>query len=412
MNTAFPTALSSRREDARVVAVVGVAHALSHFSQLLLAPLFPWLKEAFTLSYVELGLLMTIFFIVSGVFQSVAGFVVDRVGALPVMLGSIGLFVLASIIFAMSNGYVALAVGAVVAGLGNAAFHPVDYSILNARISSARIGHAYAAHGVSGNLGWAAAPVFLVTITHFAGWRAAFVGAALLSLVVLMIVWWNRDVLERPRAQETTTAVVGEEQGTFDFLRLPAVWFGFAFFVAMAFGLGGVQSFAPEAARLLHGITLGAMAWCLTAFMLASAVGTILGGFIVGDAERAERVIAACFGAAALFALSLAWLPWPAVAVPLGFAAMGVAAGLANPSRDMLIRRATPPGATGRVYGVVYSGLDLGGSSAPLVFGLLMDAHSPGFVFVGIAAAQALLILGAFRTGHATRIRDVTPEVA
>ncbi len=410
MKTDPDRARASRAQDARVVGVVGVAHSLSHFSQLLLAPLFPWLKEAFALSYAELGLLMTIFFVVSGIGQSLAGFVVDRVGALPVMLGSISLFALAAVVLALSNGYVMLGVGALLAGLGNASFHPVDYSILNARISHARIGHAYAAHGVSGNLGWAAAPVFLVTIAQFAGWRAAFVGAALVSLVVLAVVWWHRDALEvQQHAHESAHA---DGAGAFDFLRLPAVWLGFAFFCAFAFALGGVQSFAPEAARLLHGVPLEAVAWCLTAFMLASAGGTLLGGFIAGDPERAERVIAACFGAAALLGLSLAWLPWPGVAVPFVFAGMGVASGLANPSRDMLIRRATPPGATGRVYGVVYSGLDLGMSTSPLLFGMLMDAHSPKLVFVGIAAAQALLILGAFRTGRATRIRSVAAEAA
>lgn len=412
MNTFLHAPRSSRAEDTRVIGVVGLAHALSHFSQLLLAPLFPWLKDAFALSYAELGLLMTMFFVVSGVGQSLAGFLVDRVGALPVMLGSIVLIVLASFIFAASNGYLMLSIGAVIAGLANAPFHPVDYSILNARISRERIGHAYAAHGVSGNLGWALAPVFLVTIAQISGWRAAFVGAAIVSLVVLAIVWWHRDALETPQTHAAAAAAAANGQGAFDFLRLPAVWLGFAFFCAFAFALGGVQSFAPEAARLLHDVPLEAVAWCLTSFMLASALGTVLGGFIASDPERAERVIGACFGAAALLALSLAWLSWPGMAVPFVFAAMGVAAGMANPSRDMLIRRATPPGATGRVYGVVYSGLDIGMSTSPLFFGMLMDAGSPKLVFVGIAAAQALLIFGAFRTGRATRPSGVAAEAA
>lgn len=402
----------SRAEDTRVMGVVGLAHALSHFSQLLLAPLFPWLKDAFALSYAELGLLMTMFFVVSGVGQSLAGFLVDRVGALPVMLGSIALIVLAALFFAASNGYLMLSIGAVLAGLANAPFHPVDYSILNARISRERIGHAYAVHGVSGNLGWAFAPVFLVSIAQVSGWRAAFVGAAIVSLVVLAVVWWHRDALVTSERHAGAAATATKGQGAFDFLRLPAVWLGFAFFCAFAFALGGVQSFAPEAARLLHGVPLDAVAWCLTSYMLASAVGTVLGGFVAGDADRAERVIGACFGAAALLALSLAWLSWPGVAVPFVFAAMGVAAGIANPSRDLLIRRVTPPGATGRVYGVVYSGLDIGMSASPLLFGMLMDANSPKLVFVGIAVAQALLIFGAFRTGRATRPSGVAPEAA
>ncbi len=403
---------SSRAEDTRVIGVVGLAHALSHFSQLLLAPLFPWLKDAFALSYAELGLLMTMFFVVSGIGQSLAGFLVDRVGALPVMLGSIVLIVLACFVFAASSSYLMLSIGALIAGLGNAPFHPVDYSILNARISRERIGHAYAAHGVSGNLGWAFAPVFLVTIAQISGWRAAFVGAAIVSLVVLAIVWWHRDALESSQTHAAAAAAAANGEGAFDFLRLPAVWLGFAFFCAFAFALGGVQSFAPEAARLLHDVPLEFVAWCLTAFMLASAVGTVLGGFLASDPERAERVIGACFGAAALLALSLAWLSWPGMAVPFVFAAMGVAAGMANPSRDMLIRRATPPGATGRVYGVVYSGLDIGMSTSPLFFGMLMDAGSPKLVFVGIAVAQALLIFGAFRTGRATRPSGIAPEAA
>ncbi len=410
MTTGSPTARAPRRDDVRVIAVVALAHGLSHFSQLLLAPLFPWLKDAFALSYAELGLLMTIFFVVSGIGQSLAGFLVDRVGALPVLLGSIALFALAAGVFALSGGYLALAFGAVLAGLGNASFHPVDYSILNTRVAPGRIGHAYAVHGVSGNLGWAAAPVFLVTITQFAGWRAAFAAAALVALVVLAIVWWHRDALESAAQPATAAVADGAATGTFDFLRLPAVWLGFAFFCAFAFALGGVQSFAPEAARQLHDVPIEAVAWCLTAYMLSSAAGTLLGGFIASDPERAERVIGACFGAAALLALSLAWLPWPGVSVPFVFAAMGIAAGMANPSRDMLIRRATPPGATGRVYGVVYSGLDLGMSTSPLLFGMVMDANAPQLVWVGIAAAQGALIFGAFRAGRATRPRGVAVE--
>ena len=396
----------SRASDARVIGVVGIAHALSHFSQLLLAPLFPWLKDVFAVSYAELGLLMTIFFVVSGVGQTLAGFLVDRVGALPVMLGSIVLFMLAALVFAASTSYVMLAIGSVLAGIGNAAFHPVDYSIINAKVAPARIGHAYAVHGVTGNLGWAAAPVFLITITQLAGWRWAFVGAALVSLIVLIVVWLNRDVLEAPQTAHDDAAAAAAG-GTFDFLRLPAVWLGFAFFWALAFALGGVQSFAPEAARQLHAVPLAAVAWCLTAFMLGSAGGTLAGGFLVEDLDRAERVIGVCFAVAALIALSLAWVPWPGAVVPFVFAVMGIAAGLANPARDMLIRKAAPPGATGRVYGVVYSGLDVGNGTAPLFFGLLMDGGSPGAVFIGIAVAQALLILGAFRTGRASRAHDV-----
>lgn len=398
--------------ETRVIAVVGLAHGISHFFHLILPPLFPWLKDAFDLSYSELGLLVTVFFVISGIGQSLAGFLVDRVGPVPVMLGSIGLFSASAAVLAVAPGYAGLMLGAALAGIGNASFHPVDYSILNGRVSARRLGHAYAVHGVSGNLGWALAPVFVVTIANFAGWREAFAAASLLALLVLAVVWLNRPALHGPLHRRSGDAAAAHlpAGSTFGFLRLPAVWLSFAFFLAYAVALGGVQTFGPEAARLLHEVPLEWVALCLTVYMLASAGGTIVGGFLARDAERVERVIGACFGGAALVAISLALLPWPGWTIPLLFATMGLAGGIANPSRDMLIKRATPPGATGRVYGVVYSGLDVGMSLAPAAFGVMMDVGAPAMVWVGIALAQAALIAGAFRAGRATRIRDAAPD--
>lgn len=412
MSSAAPVAPAPDSGDTRVIVLVGIAHSVSHFFHLILPPLFPWLKDAFALSYSELGLLVTVFFVISGVGQSLAGFLVDRVGPVPVMLGSMGLFALSAAVLAVSPGYEGLLLGAALAGVGNASFHPVDYSILNRKVAARRLGHAYAVHGISGNLGWALAPVFVVTIAQLAGWREAFAGASLLALLVLGLVWLNRSTLEVPVHREAgaVAATQGVAGSTFGFLRLPAVWLSFAFFMAYAVALGGVQTFGPEAARLLHDVPLHWVALCLTVYMLASAGGTIIGGFLARDAARAERVIGVCFGGAALVAISLALLPWPGWTIPLLFATMGVAGGIANPSRDLLIRRAAPPGATGRVYGVVYSGLDVGMSLAPAAFGLMMDARAPGMVWLGIAAAQAALIAGAFRAGRATRLRNVAPD--
>ncbi|MCC7069168.1 MAG: MFS transporter [Burkholderiales bacterium] len=414
MSSVAPAAPASGSGDTRIIVVVGIAHAVSHFFHLILPPLFPWLKDAFGLSYSELGMVVTVFFVISAVGQSLAGFVVDRVGALPVMLGAILLFALSAAVFAMTPGYAGLMLGAVLAGVGNASFHPVDYSILNRKVSAQRLGHAYAVHGITGNLGWAIAPVFVVSVARFVGWREAFAGASLLALVVLAVVWLNRDVLKTPvrRGAQAHAAGHGVSDGAFDFLRLPAVWLSFGFFFAYSIALGGVQTFAPEAARLLHDVPLEWVALCLTIYMLGSAGATVLGGFLVRDAARAERIIGVCFGIAAMVAVGVALLPWPGWLVPVLFGVMGVCGGIANPSRDMLIKRATPAGATGRVYGVVYSGLDVGMAVAPPIFGLMMDMGVPVLVWLGIAFAQATLIAGAFRAGRATRVRDATTGAA
>ena len=184
-----------RRENA-TMAIVGVAHGTSHFFHLTLAPLFPWLKDAFALSYAELGLLVTVFFVVSSIGQALSGFLVDRVGAFPVMMAALGCFVLAACALAAAPGYAGLMLGAVLCGMGNAPFHPVDYSILNARIGPTRLGKAYAVHGVSGSLGWALAPALLVSVAQVAGWRMAFLAAGLVALAMMALIWRFRDLLQ------------------------------------------------------------------------------------------------------------------------------------------------------------------------------------------------------------------------
>jgi MFS family permease len=171
------------RQDAQLIGLVGAAHLISHFSQLLLAPLFPWLKEAFNASYAELGFLMTIFFVVSCGVQMLSGFVVDRFGPRPILFGGLALLGLAAFGFSMSTSYWMLAGFAAVAGVGNGVFHPVDYTLLNRKVSALRLSHAYSVHGITGSLGWALAPALLVPVTLAFSWRVALVCAGALILL-------------------------------------------------------------------------------------------------------------------------------------------------------------------------------------------------------------------------------------
>ena len=93
----------SLRQDAGVIGLVGTAHLISHFSQLLLAPLFPWLKDEFAVSYTELGLLMSIFFVVSCVVQALSGFAVDKLGPRPILYLGLGLIGVATFGYSMST---------------------------------------------------------------------------------------------------------------------------------------------------------------------------------------------------------------------------------------------------------------------------------------------------------------------
>jgi MFS transporter, FSR family, fosmidomycin resistance protein len=177
----------------------------------------------------------------------------------------------------------------------------------------------------------------------------------------------------------------------------------FAFFFFYAIVISVVQAFAPQAASQLHGVALAMAALCLTIYMVCSAAGMVLGGFLAADPSRCERIVGVAFAVAAGFALTLGLVPVAAWAVPVLFGAMGFASGIAGPSRDLLVKKSTPEGSTGRVYGVVYSGLDIGQAVAPLIFGRLMDSHQYSGIFVGLALVQALLIASAFNVRRVRR---------
>ncbi|HEY1149669.1 MAG TPA: MFS transporter [Pseudoduganella sp.] len=388
------------RQDARVIGLVGLAHGTSHFYHLILAALFPWLKPAFNLSYAELAMLMTVFFVVSGIGQAMAGFVVDKVGARRVLFFGIGMLGVSALLLSAANSYATLMLGALVAGVGNSIFHPADYTILNQRVSKARLAHGFSVHGISGNIGWAASPLFLTAIAAAGSWRTALLCASVLPFAVLAILFVQREAI---RPDPIVKHAETQQGGTLDFLKLPSVWMCFAFFLLTALALGGIQSFASTGLVKLYGMSLALATSSYTAYMLASAGGMLLGGFLGAGAKNHDRTVAAAFTAAAVLALLLSAAVLPAWCAFLLMGLIGFFSGVAGPSRDLMIRAAAPKNATGRVYGVVYSGLDSGLALGPPIFGLMMDANQPSWVFIGIAIFQFMAIATAVGVGGSTR---------
>ena len=407
----------SAGSDVRTIALVGLAHATSHFFQLLLPLLFPWLAKEFSLSFAQLGGAVSVFFVVSAVSQALAGFVVDRVGARPVLFGALGLFVAAAGVLASAQGFTALLVVAVLAGLGNAPFHPIDFTILNRRIAAERLGHAYAAHGITGNLGWAVASVFLTGIATASGsWRWAAGGAALWALAVLaMMVWHRADLHVNPSDRRLASAaspalepnsIGGTPDHALAFMKLPAIWLCFGFFFWSTVTLSAIQSFAGPALQAMHGVSQAAGAMVVTGYTLFGVAGMLCGGFVAGRALRPERVISVCLLASAVV-LMMVSTGWPPGLAAIALASLaGFGSGVAGPSRDLLIKRAAPPGATGRVYGLVYSGLDIGFALAAPLLGGLMDAGRPAAVFAVAAAALVASVASVNLVGRSVAARQ------
>ncbi len=390
------------RADASVMALVGLAHASSHFSHLLLPVMFPVFMKEFGWSFSELGLLSTMFFVVSGLGQATAGFVVDRLGARPVMWASVLLFVMACLAAAHADSYASMLLAAALAGLGNCAFHPVDFTILNQRVSTPRLGYAFSVHGLTGNLGWAAAPLFFTYWTSVADWRTAYLAAAgVYALILVLLLVQKQHLLTEVQAKPVQG---GANESDLAFLRLPVVWWCFAFFLLSTMTLAVVQNFSVPILKALHGVSLERASMTLTAYMLCGAMGMLVGGFVAARyPARSDKVVALCLTVAAVCMALCASGIFGQTGTLAVLAATGFAVGVGGPSRDMMIKKATPKGATGRVYGLVYSGLDVGFAIAPVVFGYFMDQ---GWFSLTLLCAAVILLFSvgaALGVGQRTR---------
>ena len=402
-----------------MIGLIGLAHGTSHFFHLMLPPLFPWLMKDFDLSYTEAGLLMTTFFVISGVGQALAGFIVDRVGSRPALYFGMGLLSLSGVILGLSNSYAMLLLTAAVAGLGNSIFHPADFTLLNRRVAQPRLGHAFSVHGLSGNLGWASAPVFMAGIATVAGWKMAGFAAAGVGATVLLILLLRRSVLANAAAElvvpshADVSVADGAGRGSkqLAFLRSLPVWLCFAFFFFSTAAFGILQNYAPAILGNVYSMSLVAATGSLTAYLLGSAAGTITGGFLASRNERNDRLIAVALGFSAVMALMLAsGVPSATLVFPL-MALMGFGVGASGPNRDLLVRRAATSqfGKTsfGRIYGFVYSGLDIGLAMSPLVFGPVLDAGRFQTALAAVAMLQIAALLTAMRVGAVARSRAV-----
>ena len=404
---------SRRSSDVRVIGLISLAHGSSHFFHLILPSMFPWLKNEFALSYAELGLLMSIFFVVSCVAQASSGFLVDRIGARPVLFAGVGLLALAALTYSQSNGYAMLVLGAVIAGCGNGIFHPVDFTLINHKVSAPNLPYAYSMHGVTGYLGWAAAPAFMVGIAELSDWHIAFLAAALLEALVLLVLWLNRsklidNVQERrteSRADSQASNPGRAQESEFAFLKLPAVWFCWTFFFFSMAATSSLQSFAPSALNQIYDLAISVGSYFITLLALGSAGGVLLGGYLAAKLQAPERIVTVCLSISILMSLLLATGLISTDVIPVLFIVIGLGYGIVGPSRDLLVKSATPQGVAGRVYGIVYSGIDLGAAVGPFLFGFFMDAGLPTALFLGIALFQCMIILTTFKVSSSSRTK-------
>jgi FSR family fosmidomycin resistance protein-like MFS transporter len=391
---------ATRAAETKFVGTVCFVHFASHYYITLLAPLFLFVRADYGVSYTELGLAFTAFNVISTALQTPAGFLVDRVSARLLLIAGLIIGAAAFTIAALVDSYWLFVAMFALAGLGNTVYHPADYALLSRHVPAARAGRAFSLHTFAGMLGNAAAPPTLLFLQSMVGWRGAFMGAAMLGLFAALVMGVAgepesgpapakskaRDGIEADRSR-TDGAQVG-----WRLLVSPAILLNLAFFIMLSMSSGALYNFLVPALGALHGtpVTIGNAA--LTGLLALSPIGVLVGGWLAGRTPHHGLVATCGLVVTATVSALVGSFDFAAAALVIMMSVAGFFSGLTMPSRDMIVRAVTPPGAYGRVFGFVSTGFNIGGIVSPLIFGQLLDQGYPRAIFFCVASCALISI--------------------
>ncbi len=377
----------------RTLAAISTAHWVSHFHMFVLPMLFPFLKQQLGVGYIELGLALTVFAVVSGLTQAPIGYLADHIGARKILLMGLTLGGFALIMLGLHLSYPWLIASAVLLGLANSVYHPADYAILSAHMDEARMGRAFSIHTFAGFLGGAVAPATVAALAATIGGHGALIvtGAVGPLVALLLVIVGVPDASAADRGPDGTRA---PRQG----IVTPALIVLTIFFMLLSLSSAGIGNFGVVALMSGYGVSFSTANIALTAFLGASAVGVLAGGFLADHTQRHGQVAAACFALNAAIVLLIATIALPPLLLTAAMAGAGFLGGVIAPSRDMLVRNAAPAGAAGRAFGIVSTGFNIGGIISPLLFGWIMDQNLPHWVFGASVVFMVLTVLLALVT--------------
>ena len=378
----------------RLIGVISAAHFTSHIYILILAPLLPFVRAAYGVSYTEIGLALAAFNIVSAALQTPAGFLVDWLGARTLLIAGLVVGALSFIVVGLVDSFWVMVAMFALAGVGNTVYHPADYSLLSHHVPAERIGQAYSIHTFAGLLGSAVTPASLLIMQNLWGWRGAFIGAGLFGLLVAAVLMMVREepVAAAKRAEAGKPAEANPQTAWQPLLSAP-ILLNLFFFMLIALMSGGMFNYSVVALDALHGTPVTVGNGALSVLLLLSAIGVLVGGLLVARTERHALVASLGLIGMAVPAVLVGLIDLGTLGLVAVMSVFGFFFGFISPSRDMIVRDVTPPGSFGKVFGFVTTGFNLGGIVSPMIFGAIMDAGQPRLVFLAVAASALVAIL-------------------
>ena len=400
--------LNAPQRETKVIGLICTGHFFSHFYLLVVPPLFPVLREIYSVGFTELGFAVAAFNIASGFTQIPVGFLVDRYGARQLLIWGLLSESIAISLIGVFPIYGALITLMIAAGLSNSVFHPANYAILDATVDKTRIGRAFSFHTFTGYLGDAVAPATVLFLASLFDWRTAVFVCGVFGMIMAGLMWMNAELLvDATNARHAPGKADADEgkrrrRGLALILSMP-VLMGMLFFATMATAGNGVKIFGISALHELYGTSLGAAGLVVSVYLFVSPIGVLAGGYAADRISRHDIVAAACIliMAGCIFSIAAFDPSMFVIGVLLGIA--GFFNGFLAPPRDMIVRSLAPPGEMGKVFGFVSSGFAVAGIIAPVMYGWVLDHSDPRNVFWVSGAVTLLTIVTVLATSRAGR---------
>ena len=350
---------------------------------------------------------MTLYAAATGIFQVPMGMLVDRKGAFPLLLTGLTVLCLSIAGIGLTNSPWTLGALAVLAGSANSVFHPANYAILGATVNPSRLGRAFGVHTFAGHFGNALAPITIIFLAVTWGWRAALVTVGAMGLMVTGAILLSGnpgdgDTQVARRSERARDGGKNQESNSLKFLFSSPLLKLFLFFVLTAAASNGMQTFSVTALVMLFDTPLVTASAALTVFLFASSVGILAGGILADFTSRHDLVAALAFALTAAIIALVGSVALPAFLLMLLMGTAGLLQGVIRPARDMLVHAAAPEGATGKVFGFVTTGINVGGALMPLLLGWLVDRGAAEGVFWLIALVMVLALVTVLTTRQPT----------
>jgi FSR family fosmidomycin resistance protein-like MFS transporter len=359
-----------------VLIAITISHLLNDLMQSVLVAVYPMVKDTFALSFTQIGVITFANQMTASLLQPLIGWYTDRHPVRYALSIGMGFTFVGLLLLASATSFALLLVAAALVGVGSSIFHP-EASRIARLASGGRFGLAQSIFQVGGNLGSSLGPLLAALVIlprgqSSIGWCSF---GALLAMLVLFGVgrWYGRQNPDQMPGHQAHVDPPGPIS--------PPVIRALAILAALVFSkyiyLASLTSYYTFYLKSHFSLSTQDAQIQLFVFLVAVAMGTVLGGPI-GDRMGRKRVIWASILGVAPFTLALPYATLPLTEVLTVFIGFILASAF---SAILVFAQELVPGRVGMVSGLFF-GLAFGvaGISAAGL-GALADHTSIEFVY-------------------------------